>query len=173
MIHPACVGCDLVSFWRIRASRDGRGGAETEDFHVLLLAHRHPGTFPSPEKKAKGPGGRARPRARATRVHARRGARTSLRECTDADAAITRVSRRELGAGMEVAVLTRRGCSRRRWGAHPQRKNGRPSPSFTTVVRRRRTNGLPVKATQVSLTVSPARTDENRPIREDARTPPT
>lgn len=89
-----------------------------------------------------------------------------------ADRARFAAKTRRIGEGCRA---DEEGCSTRsphllRW---KEEKNGGPTPSLHAAVRRRRTSGLPVKATQVSLAVSRARKGDNRPMHESARTPPT
>ena len=139
---------------------------------------RHAGTFTgrSPEKKAKGkwPEG-ARPWGARERcfVATRRGrARKDMFPLPRANRARFAAKTRRIGEGCRA---DEEGCSTRSTHlfAMEGRKNGGPTPSSHAAVRRRRTSGLPVKATQVSLAVSRARKGDNRPIRESARTPPT
>ena len=149
-------------------SRGGTGQLPRPSF-----PRRHPGTFRSPEKKAKEkwPEG-ARPRGARERclVATRRGrTRKDMFPRPRADRARFAAKTRRIDEGCRA---DEEGCSTRSTHLFAE-KNGGPTPSFHAAVRRRRTSGLPVKATQVSLAVSRARKGDNRPIRESARTPPT
>lgn len=155
-----------------------KAGAEPGNFHVLLshVATLELSLGGVPEKKAKGkwPEG-ARPRGARERclVATRRGrTRKDMFPLPRADRARFAAKTRRIGEGCRA---DEEGCSTRSTHlfAMEGRKNGGPTPSSHAAVRRRRTSGLPVKATQVSLAVSRARKGDNRPIRESARTLPT
>jgi len=132
-----------------------------------------PWNFQESRKKAKEkwPEG-ARPRGARERclVATRRGrTRKDMFPRPRADRARFAAKTRRIDEGCRA---DEEGCSTRSTHLFAE-KNGGPTPSFHAAVRRRRTSGLPVKATQVSLAVSRARKGDNRPIHESARTPPT
>ena len=151
-------------------------GAEPGNFHVLLS---HVATLElslgGVPKKAKGKWRKGRGRGRARAMFRRDEARKSPKRHVSApraNRARFAAKTRRIGEGCRA---DEEGCSTRSTHlfAMEGRKNGGPTPSSHAAVRRRRTSGLPVKATQVSLAVSRARKGDNRPIRESARTPPT
>ena len=175
MIHPAREESGWVSSGpgdRSSEPQPRRNRATSTSFFPTSP----PWNFQESRKKAKEkwPEG-ARPRGARERclVATRRGrTRKDMFPRPRADRARFAAKTRRIGEGCRA---DEEGCSTRsphllRW---KEEKNGGPTPSLHAAVRRRRTSGLPVKATQVSLAVSRARKGDNRPIRESARTPPT
>ena len=175
MIHPAREESGWVSSGPGDRSSEPqpRRNRATGQLPRPSFPRRHPGTFRSPEKsEGKWPEG-ARPGAGARErclVATRRGrTRKDMFPRPRADRARFAAKTRRIDEGCRA---DEEGCSTRSTHLFAE-KNGGPTPSFHAAVRRRRTSGLPVKATQVSLAVSRARKGDNRPIHESARTPPT
>ena len=175
MIHPAREESGWVSSGPGDRSSEPqpRRNRATGNFHVLLshVATLELSGVPKKKAKEKWPEG-ARPRGARERclVATRRGrTRKDMFPRPRADRARFAAKTRRIDEGCRA---DEEGCSTRSTHLFAE-KNGGPTPSFHAAVRRRRTSGLPVKATQVSLAVSRARKGDNRPIRESARTPPT